>query len=655
MPEKLNYDTLIIENVGQALTAETDGANGTVLTGVCAVFGQRNNNRRVYEKEEYLPHLSYLNKQISQNSLTGDLDHPAQFDVTLKSASHLITELRHDGQDRVFIKLRLLENMPNGRLAKALMDGGVRLSISSRAAGKVNESTGYVKLQRIFTYDLVGEPGFTEAVLRQAVNENLKNNFEMITESYNHLREASIVRNRDLVDISESLNYAENFKIYRINNANSGLGRVIEDSSIVQKNGNKMEDFVTRGQMDAYSEILKKQFSAIRKEIGDNRAVLESKGANGVQDTKLVEHINYLAEQLEGVINFTDYLSKKMNESIKYTEHVATKSNESIENNVQYSNYLAEKVTQTIGHQDHITKKLNEAINYVEYVKENLNKSIKYQGYLAEELDRSLQYSEYVAEGSNRAIEFGEYLAENINMNRDYAQYLAERTGQLIGYTEYIAESVQTTGTPMKRNLLSGVDKIDESVSIDLLIEKVDMMISDVNDKSSKAVLENRHPFLKVMSDDNRKKFYDLDKDMKVAIVETLNGSLWFKEADVIAIMEAVIADKTKDIPTFVRFIPNEYKETFGKMNENEKTRLFNKANLYTLNTPYQVKAFWDELDLRGINERVETEKSNNKLTKLNESQSPEGTVPVVQIVEQMRGYSQDYLDSLTRQADYRK
>lgn len=416
-----------------------------------------------------------------------------------------------------------------------------------------------------------------------------------------------------------------------------------------------MEDFVTRGQMDAYSEILKKQFSAIRKEIGDNRAVLESKGANGVQDTKLVEHINYLAEQLEGVINFTDYLSKKMNESIKYTEHVATKSNESIENNVQYSNYLAEKVTQTIGHQDHITKKLNEAINYVEYVKENLNKSIKYQGYLAEELDRSLQYSEYVAEGSNRAIEFGEYLAENINMNRDYAQYLAERTGQLIGYTEYIAESVQTTGTPMKRNLLSGVDKIDESVSIDLLIEKVDMMISDVNDKSSKAVLENRHPFLKVMSDDNRKKFYDLDKDMKVAIVETLNGSLWFKEADVIAIMEAVIADKTKDIPTFVRFIPNEYKETFGKMNENEKTRLFNKANLYTLNTPYQVKAFWDELDLRGINERVETEKSNNKLTKLNESQSPEGTVPVVQIVEQMRGYSQDYLDSLTRQADYRK
>jgi hypothetical protein len=40
-------------------------------------------------------------------------------------------------------------------------------------------------------------------------------------------------------------------------------------------------------------------------------------------------------------------------------------------------------------------------------------------------------------------------------------------------------------------------------------------------------------------------------------------------------------------------------------MNEAEKSRIHAKSQLYTVNTPYQVKAFWDDLDMRGINERI--------------------------------------------------
>ena len=115
-----------------------------------------------------------------------------------------------------------LENTPTGKIAKALIDGGVQLSISSRAAGTVNES-GRVTLQRIFTYDLVGEPGFTEAILKQTVSESLKSEFQMITESYSHLKEVSFISAKNLVDVSESLNFADNFKVYKINNSNKEL------------------------------------------------------------------------------------------------------------------------------------------------------------------------------------------------------------------------------------------------------------------------------------------------------------------------------------------------------------------------------------------------------------------------------------------------
>lgn len=649
-----NFDNsvLIVENIGEPLAVQNNGTGGAVLEGVCAVFGRMNNNRRVYEKDEYLPHLSYLNDKISKRQLVGDLDHPPSFDVSLKSASHIVESLKFDGGDKVFIKLRILENTPNGKIAKALLDGGVQLSISSRAAGQVSES-GRVSLQRIFTYDLVGEPGFTEAILKKTVNESLKNNFQMITESYTHLRESSVVSTKKLEDISESLNFADNYKVFKINNKEISLGQQFQTPQKTQKNSTTMADFVTKEQMDQYSDILKNQFAGIKKELKAQKAVLESSQTSSadVNYSKLVGFINYMAEQLEGVVNYSDYLSTKLNESIRYSEHLAETTNNSIE----YSNYVGEKLNQAVGHQDYLAEKLNESINYSEYIKENVNNSIKYQNYLAEELDKGLQYSEYVAEGSNRAIEYGNYLAENINLNRDYSQYLAEKVGHTIGYTEYIAESLnEGTVVSSKRNLLGGVAKVNES-AIDNLISKVDQVITEVNDKSSKAVLESKYPFLKVMSEAKKKAFYALDNQAKQAIVEALNASVWFNESDVVNIMEAVVNHKNQNIPAHIRFMPDEFKPLWNQMNENEKNKIYAKAQLFNIKTPYQAASFWHEIDLRGVNERIEIQKNNAKLQKLNESQSTEGLIPVNQVVEMQRGYSQNYLEHMLRQASYRK
>jgi hypothetical protein len=119
--------------------------------------------------------------------------------------------------------------------------------------------------------------------------------------------------------------------------------------------------------------------------------------------------------------------------------------------------------------------------------------------------------------------------------------------------------------------------------------------------------------------------------------------------------MEAVVNHKEQDIPTYIRFMPAEYKPTWNEMNEAEKSRIHAKSQLYTVNTPYQVKAFWDDLDMRGINERIEFQKYNTKkMQQLNESQSTEGLVPVNQVVEMQRGYSQGYLETMLRSANSR-
>jgi hypothetical protein len=639
-----------VENVGEDLKIKEKSSNGIILEGVCAVFGEKNNNNRVYEKNEYLPHLSYLNEKISKKQLVGDLDHPPHFDVTLKSASHIIEGLEYDGDNRINIKLRILENTPNGKIAKALLEGGVNLSISSRAAGQVlNE--GKVKLHKIFTYDLVGEPGFTEAILKEAISESLQNNFSMLTESYDHLKQESFIKKNNLEDISESLRFGENVSIYKINNS---IESVFEDSMQKQKNTNTMaENFVTADSMNRYSNLVKEQINSIKSEMKNQKKMFENSQVQGseVDLSKLVGFVNYLAENLEGVVNYADYLSEMVNKSVNYTEHVAETTNNAIE----YANYVGEKLETSIKHQDYIAEKLNESINYSEYIKEGLNNSINYQNYLAEELDKGIQYTEYVAEGANRGLEFSEYLAENINANRDYATYIAERAAQGIGYTEYLAEQLNEGLDVSKRNVLGGVKKLNESASVDALIGKVDEVIANVTSTSSKNVLESKYPFLKVMSESNKDNFYRLDSKTKQSIVETLGAAVWFNESDVLAIMESVVNERTKNVPNHLKFMPDEYKATWEKMNEGEKNMIHAKSQLYTLNTPYQVKAFWDEQDLRGINERVEIERNNNKLQKLNESQGTEGMISVDRIVEHQRGYTSNYLDTLMRGAEYRK
>ena len=642
----------IIEKSNQALAATTNEEGSIILEGICAVFGQKNENNRVYEKQEYLPHLSYLNEKISKGQLFGELDHPQSFDVSLKNVSHVVIGLAHDEpSNSIKIKLKVLDT-PCGRIAKTLVQSGCTISSSSRAAGQVGDG-GKVKLQKIFTYDLVAEPGFSQASLSQ-VSESLKGNYSSLFESLDTLKMTSITNN--LKDISESFSFEDSVKIYQINNS---------DIIKTQQNNKKhmATDFVTKNEMNQYSQLVKNKFQKLQENISKNNTKLSSLNENSEDPQvtgKLVEYVNYLAGEMEKMVGYTNYLSTMLNKGIDYTEHVAEKVN----NVIDYSDYLAEKVEKNIGYSDYLGEKVNQSINYGEYIAENVEKTIAYTNYLAENVDKGIQYSEYVAESAEKGIKYSNYLAENLDAAINYSNYLGENLQKGIMYSEYIAETMNekiTSNVDVKaRRLLSDVKKlneganyqVDETSGVDDLTSAVDGILTHIKSNSANTVLENKYPFLKLLSESNKQKFYGLDQPTKASIVETMRGAIFFTEGEVINIMEAVLNKQTENTPSYIKFMPEKYKSIVESMNEAELNWISAQASSLVVNTQYQAKAFWDSRDLRPITERLAQE-SINTSNNINESHGKEGFVSLKQVNQSLRGYSDNYLAALQRRAQH--
>lgn len=174
-----NKNVVIFENhsvpmnrVNESLES-SNGVKDYVFEGVCATFNGKNENARFYDRDEYLRHVEYLQKEIEQNSLAGSLDHPDGdeedetkdiFTPKMKDLSHLITKLWYKPEtDEVWIRIKLLDT-EWGKDAKACVDAGMPLFISSRSSGFIDKD-GRVWLAQIHTYDIVYRPGFGNAKL----------------------------------------------------------------------------------------------------------------------------------------------------------------------------------------------------------------------------------------------------------------------------------------------------------------------------------------------------------------------------------------------------------------------------------------------------------------------------------------------------------
>ena len=174
-----NKNCLIYETLnGVSDMQKVKKENGMMtLTGVFGVCGVRNNNKRVYNKQNYGMMVEALQNVIATEGCPGELEHPNTMNITLENVSHKIESIEMN-EDGTITGTILLLNTPKGQIAKAIVEGGLPLYISSRGAGSIDEA-GNVTLSTIKTYDLVGSPGFSQAKLSLKENQT----YECLNES----------------------------------------------------------------------------------------------------------------------------------------------------------------------------------------------------------------------------------------------------------------------------------------------------------------------------------------------------------------------------------------------------------------------------------------------------------------------------------------
>ena len=607
---------MILERSGENLNVNKTN-DEYVLEGVFAQFGVENNNHRIYEEKEYLPHLDYLKKKISENRLLGELDHPDKFDISLSKVSHLIEDVRYDAKKRQIIgKIKLLDT-PSGQIAKNLVDSGVPVSISSRAAGVVGENKK-VAIKRIFTYDLVADPGFENATMHK-VNESF--GFDANDDTL-----AIYDVTGEFPAFLESIDTPE---IYTQTNEKS------------KTNMEKNTDVVSVEEMNKYSLVIKNEI----EKINDRLNKLSESTDKNDKINKLEEELenikmyaSYLAESQNQALQYANYLAEKQTQTIAYTEHIAEKADRGI----QYSEMVAEKLDQRGEYMDYVVNKVDEGIRYAEYNAGKVNETIKFGNYLAEKMNETIGYAEHIAEHADNSIRYGEYLAENATTKEEfknlteYAEYMFENygAGDPAGKSNNVSEEENTNTNTTDRGVIAAAVKestiAGRYASLDNKIQAV--LESVEKQKAEMKNQDSRYPFMQFIGENKKSEFLALNETDKKRVTNALDLKPSFDEEKIVEVWESALASNEGN-DKWLSEMPVEYLSLWESASAGTRDRINRQAKIYRLETSYQIKNFWQTRVLG---------KAEETTTPINES----ARVEIAREANSL-GYSSDYMASI--------
>jgi len=148
------------------ITEEKNGEKSHFIKGVFMQAEQKNRNGRIYPKKTLGEQVNkYVTNYVDQNRAFGELGHPDGPVVNLERVSHMIKELREDGNNWVG-KAKIMDT-PYGKIVKNLIDEGAKLGVSSRGMGSLKSVNGTNVVQDDFylatAADIVADPSAPEA------------------------------------------------------------------------------------------------------------------------------------------------------------------------------------------------------------------------------------------------------------------------------------------------------------------------------------------------------------------------------------------------------------------------------------------------------------------------------------------------------------
>lgn len=169
--------TLTGTNVRKELLTERDkkfiDSGGIILSGVMQRADAMNGNGRIYPRALLEREIKNYQILIQENRAYGELDHPIYPEVKLENVSHRVIEIGWSGNE-VVGKIKVAPSPTKGAVAKAIIDDGGVISISSRGLGSITkqgEKTIVNDDFQLICFDLVTEPSTDGAHMMREMKE----------------------------------------------------------------------------------------------------------------------------------------------------------------------------------------------------------------------------------------------------------------------------------------------------------------------------------------------------------------------------------------------------------------------------------------------------------------------------------------------------
>ncbi len=152
---------------------EDDKETGKKNYNIEGVFLQaeiKNRNGRSYPKEILDKEVKrYMKENVKKNRAYGELGHPDSPTINLDRVSHMIKDLKLEGND--FVGKAKIMDTPYGKIVKSLIDEGASLGVSSRGMGSLKTTKdGTSEVQKDFMLataaDIVADPSAPDAFVR---------------------------------------------------------------------------------------------------------------------------------------------------------------------------------------------------------------------------------------------------------------------------------------------------------------------------------------------------------------------------------------------------------------------------------------------------------------------------------------------------------
>ena len=407
-------------------------SEGVRLSGVFGVCGVKNQNNRIYDKANYAAMVESLQKVIATEGCPGELEHPNNFNINLENVSHKIESIEMNENGTITGTILLL-NTPKGKIAQAIVKGGLPLYISSRGAGTITNE-GRVNLTSLKTYDLVGTPGFSQAKLTLKENQTV----ESLNES---LDDGNIMwaivegddSSDDLLDLDSDDKKSDDKK----SDDKKSDDKKKEDKEEEKKSEEKSDD--------SEKEEKKKKDN---KDNKDSKVTMEElkKSIDALADkvTTLEAQLHVAQESAQPNYNAIEmWIKEEFAPSFKneVSESVKKYVNEEFANKVQ--NWICEEFANEINEwvENDVATELNE--NLKSYVNEEFAEHL--QGWIVEEFGG--QVDKWVSEEFAGTVE--NWIAEEYStvvenwINDEYAPILENRINESVNenVAQYISEN----------------------------------------------------------------------------------------------------------------------------------------------------------------------------------------------------------------------